>query len=167
MIVNELSGSSFVHKMQGLLFKSIGYEKLGQKYLDHYAEEQEWIEKYANRMMDLGCTPEVNVCHKSALIEDPKQYIEADLKLQREGVEAVSADACSGQRPDDLRHHQGLPGRRGRRSVLGRAAARPHRETGLPELASASDVNHNETSINHRCRIVDCSSEHPCGSTKQ
>ena len=87
MIVNELSGSSFVHKMQGLLFKSIGYEKLGQKYLDHYAEEQEWIEKYANRMMDLGCTPEVNVCHKSALIEDPKQYIEADLKLQREGVE--------------------------------------------------------------------------------
>lgn len=89
MIVNELSGSSFVHKMQGLLFKSIGYEKLGQKYLEHYAEEQEWIEKYANRMMDLGCTPEVNVCHKSALIEDPKQYIEADLKLQREGVEKL------------------------------------------------------------------------------
>ena len=89
MIVNELSGSSFVHKMQGLLFKSIGYDKLGQKYLDHYAEEQEWIEKYANRMMDLGCTPEVNVCHKSALIEDPKQYIEADLKLQREGVEKL------------------------------------------------------------------------------
>lgn len=89
MIVNELSGSSFVHKMQGLLFKSIGYDKLGQKYLDHYAEEQEWIEKYANRMMDLGCTPEVNVCHKSALVEDPKQYIEADLKLQREGVEKL------------------------------------------------------------------------------
>ncbi len=89
MIVNELSGSSFVHKMQGLLFKSIGYEKLGQKYLDHYAEEQEWIEKYANRMMDLGCTPEVNICHKSALVEDPKQYIEADLKLQREGVEKL------------------------------------------------------------------------------
>ena len=89
MIVNELSGSSFVHKMQGLLFKSIGYEKLGQKYLDHYAEEQEWIEKYANRMMDLGRTPEVNVCHKSTLVEDPKQYIEADLKLQREGVEKL------------------------------------------------------------------------------
>ena len=89
MIVNELSGSSFVHKMQGLLFKSLGYEKLGQKYLDHYTEEQEWIEKYANRMMDLGCTPEVNVSNKSDLVEDPKQYIEADLKLQREGVETL------------------------------------------------------------------------------
>ena len=89
MIVDELSGSSFVHKMQGLLFKSQGFEKLGQKYLDHFAEEQEWIEKYANRMMDLGCTPQVDISNKSALIEDPKAYIEADLKLQREGVEKL------------------------------------------------------------------------------
>ncbi|MBR2958384.1 MAG: hypothetical protein IKC19_01975 [Bacteroidales bacterium] len=89
MIVNELSGSSFVHKMQGLLFKSQGFEKLGQKYLDHFAEEQEWIEKYANRMMDLGCTPQVDISNKSVLIEDPKAYIEADLKLQRDGVEKL------------------------------------------------------------------------------
>ena len=75
--------------MQGLLFKSQGFEKLGQKYLDHFAEEQEWIEKYANRMMDLGCTPQVDISNKSALIEDPKAYIEADLKLQREGVEKL------------------------------------------------------------------------------
>ena len=39
MIVNELAGSAFVHKMQGQLFKSQGFAKLGQKYLDHYAEE--------------------------------------------------------------------------------------------------------------------------------
>ena len=75
--------------MQGLLFKSQGFEKLGQKYLDHFAEEQEWIEKYANRMMDLGCTPQVDISNKSALVEDPKAYIEADLKLQREGVEKL------------------------------------------------------------------------------
>ena len=89
MIVNELSGSSYVHKMQGLLFKSMGFEKLGQKYLDHYAEEQEWVNKYANRMMDLGCVPEVNISNQCKLIEDPKAYIEADLKLQREGVESL------------------------------------------------------------------------------
>ena len=89
MIVNELSGSSFVHKMQGLLFKSQGFEKLGQKYLDHYAEEQEWIDKYANRMMDLGCTPKIDINQKADLVEDAKAYIEADLKLQREGVESL------------------------------------------------------------------------------
>jgi len=89
LIVNELSGSSFVHKMQGLLFKSQGFEKLGQKYLDHYAEEQEWIDKYANRMMDLGVTPQVKVCNETSLVNDPVAYIEADMQLQREGVESL------------------------------------------------------------------------------
>ena len=89
LVINELSGSSFVHKMQGLLFKSQGFEKLGQKYLDHYAEEMEWVEKYANRMIDLGCVPEVKICNESKLIEDAKAYIEADLKLQRDGVEKL------------------------------------------------------------------------------
>jgi bacterioferritin len=40
-------------------------------------------------MMDLGCVPQVKVCNETALIEDAKAYIEADTKLQREGVEAL------------------------------------------------------------------------------
>ncbi|MBQ6254220.1 MAG: hypothetical protein IJK05_06185 [Bacteroidales bacterium] len=87
--MNELAGSAFVHKMQGQIFKSQGFTKLGQKYIDHYAEEMEWVEKYTNRMLDLGCVPEVNVCSQTTLIEDPKAYLEADLKLQREGVETL------------------------------------------------------------------------------
>ena len=89
LIVSELSGSSFVHKMQGLLFKSQGFEKLGQKYLDHYAEEMEWVEKYANRMLDLGCVPQVNIKNETTLINDAVEYIKADMKLQREGVEQL------------------------------------------------------------------------------
>ena len=89
MIVNELAGSSFVHKMQGQLFKSQGFGKLGQKYLDHYAEEMGWVEKYTDRLLDLGVVPEVKVNNSTKLIEDPKAYLEADLKLQKEGVEAL------------------------------------------------------------------------------
>ena len=89
MIVNELAGSAFVHKMQGQLFKSQGFEKLGQKYIDHYTEEMVWVEKYTDRMLDLGCVPQVKVCNESTLVEDAKAYIEADLKLQREGVESL------------------------------------------------------------------------------
>ena len=89
MIVNELAGSSFVHKMQGQLFKSQGFNKLGQKYLDHYAEEMGWVEKYINRLLDLGVVPEVKVNNATKLIEDPKEYLEADLKLQKEGVETL------------------------------------------------------------------------------
>ena len=89
LIVNELAGSSFVHKMQGQLFKSQGFEKLGQKYMDHYTEEMGWVEKFTNRMLDLGCVPQVKVCNESALINDAVDYINADMKLQREGVEAL------------------------------------------------------------------------------
>ncbi len=89
MIVNELSGSALVHKMQGLLFKSQGFEKLGKKYIDHYNEEMVWVEKYTNRMLDLGCIPQMKVCNETTLIENPKEYIEADLKIQREGVESL------------------------------------------------------------------------------
>ncbi len=89
MIVNELAGSAFVHKMQGQLFKSQGFTKLGQKYIDHYTEEMGWVEKYTDRMLDLGCVPQVKVCNETTLIENPKAYIEADLNLQREGVDAL------------------------------------------------------------------------------
>ena len=89
MIVNELTSSAFVHKLQGMLFKSQGFTKLGQKYLDHYDEEMGWVEKYANRMIDLGCMPEVKLHYDMKLIGDAKAYIEADLKIQREGVEML------------------------------------------------------------------------------
>ena len=89
MIVNELAGSAFVHKMQGLLFKSQGFTKLGQKYIDHYTEEMAWVEKYTERLLDLGCVPEVKLSQKARLIDDPKAYLEADLKLQKEGVETL------------------------------------------------------------------------------
>ncbi len=89
MIVNELAGSAFVHKMQGQLFKSQGFTKLGQKYIDHYNEEMVWVEKYTDRMLDLGFVPQVKVCNEATLIEDAKAYIEADTKLQREGVESL------------------------------------------------------------------------------
>ena len=89
MIINELAGSAFVHKMQGQLFKSQGFTKLGEKYIGHYNEEMAWVEKYTDRLLDLGVVPEVNVCSEAKLIEDPKAYIQADYKLQMEGVETL------------------------------------------------------------------------------
>ena len=88
-IVNELAGSAFVHKMQGQLFKSQGFSKLGEKYIGHYTEEMEWVEKFTDRMLDLGCVPQVKFCQECKLIEDPVDYIKADLKLQREGVDTL------------------------------------------------------------------------------
>ena len=89
LVVNELAGSAFVHKMQGQLFKSQGYSKLGEKYIGHYTEEMEWVEKFTDRMLDLGCVPQVKVCNETTLMGDAVEYINADMKLQREGVESL------------------------------------------------------------------------------
>ncbi len=88
-VINELTGSSFVHKMQGQLFKSQGFTKLGEKYMSHYTEEMGWVEKFTDRMLDLGCVPQVKVCNETALINDAVEYIKADMLLQREGVESL------------------------------------------------------------------------------
>lgn len=89
LIVNRLTEGAFVHKMQGQLFKSQGFEKLGKKYIDHYNEEMGWVEKYTDRMLDLGFKPQVQLNKEYELIEDAKAYIESDLKEQREGVEML------------------------------------------------------------------------------
>ena len=43
--VTGLSEGAFVHKVQGQIFKAQGFTKLGEKYIDHYTEEMEWVEK--------------------------------------------------------------------------------------------------------------------------
>ena len=52
--VTGLSEGAFVHKMQGQLFNSKGFTKLGQKYIDHFNEEMGWVEKFTERILDLG-----------------------------------------------------------------------------------------------------------------
>lgn len=88
-VANELTEGAYVHKMQGQLFKSQGFEKLGQKYIDHYNEEMGWVEKCADRMLDLGCVPQVHLHKECQLVNDAVAYVEQDLGIQREGVEKL------------------------------------------------------------------------------
>ena len=78
LIVNELTEGAFVHKMQGLLFKSQGFEKLGQKYIDHFNEEMEWVEKFVGRILDLGGDIKFEGAKTRELIKNPIDYIKAD-----------------------------------------------------------------------------------------
>jgi len=88
-IITELTEGALVHKMQGQIFKSQGFEKLGQKYIDHFGEEMDWVEKCADRMLDLGCQPQVQALKERKLIDDAKAYLMEDLRIQREGVERL------------------------------------------------------------------------------
>lgn len=87
--VTGLTEGALVHKQQGLIFKSQGFEKLGQKYIDHFSEEMAWVEKFTNRILDLGGEIKFEGAKCRELIHNPVDYIKADLKIQEDGVEML------------------------------------------------------------------------------
>ena len=54
LVVTGLSGQSFAHRIQGLVFGSKGLAALADKYAAHAEEEMGWVEKFVNRILDLG-----------------------------------------------------------------------------------------------------------------
>ncbi len=87
--VTGLSEGAFVHKVQGQIFKSQGFTKLGEKYIDHFNEEMGWVEKFTERILDLGCNVKFEGMKSRELISDPIEYVKADLAIQQPGVELL------------------------------------------------------------------------------
>jgi len=84
-----LSEGAYVHKLQGQMFKSQGFTKLGEKYISHFSEEMGWVEKFVDRIMDLGGEIKFEGMKERALISDPIAYIKEDLKIQEAGVDML------------------------------------------------------------------------------
>ncbi|MDE7403218.1 MAG: hypothetical protein K2M87_07385, partial [Muribaculaceae bacterium] len=82
-----LSNGAFVHKVQGQMIKSAGFNKLGEKYVSHYDEEMGWVTKFIDRILDLGGEVKVEDRPAAALVSDPIEYVKCDLKCQNEGLE--------------------------------------------------------------------------------
>ncbi len=87
--VTGLTEGAFVHKVQGHIFKSQGFTKLGDKYLGHYTEEMGWVEKFIERIIDLGGEVKVEAMKARELVNDPVDYIKEDLTIQEAGVELL------------------------------------------------------------------------------
>lgn len=84
-----LTEGALVHKLQGQIFKSQGFSKLGQKYIDHFNEEMEWVEKFVDRILDLGGDIKFEGAKSRELCCDPIAYIKADLEIQKAGVDML------------------------------------------------------------------------------
>ena len=87
--VTGLTEGALVHKLQGQLFKSQGFEKLGDKYINPFTEEMEWVEKFVDRILDLGGEVKFDGAKARDLVADPVDYIKADLAIQEKGVEIL------------------------------------------------------------------------------
>ena len=97
--VTGLTEGALVHKLQGQLFKSQGFEKLGEKYINHFTEEMEWVEKFVDRILDLGDEVKFDGAKARDLVAAPVDYIKADLAIQEKGVEILYK--CMAELHDD------------------------------------------------------------------
>ena len=87
--VTHLAEGAIVHKQQGIIFKSQGITKLGEKYINHFNEEMGWVEKFTERILDLGGEVKFEGMKSRDLICDPVEYVKADLAIQEPGVELL------------------------------------------------------------------------------
>ena len=87
--VTHLAEGAIVHKQQGMIFKSQGITKLGEKYINHFNEEMGWVEKFTERILDLGGEIKFEGMKSRDLICDPVEYIKADLAIQVQGVDIL------------------------------------------------------------------------------
>ena len=97
--VTHLAEGAIVHKQQGMIFKAQGFTKLGQKYVDHFNEEMGWVEKFTERILDLGGDVKFEGMKSRDLINDPIEYVKADLAIQVPGVELLMK--CMADLKDD------------------------------------------------------------------
>lgn len=89
LFATGLSEGAYVHKLQGQIFNSQGFNKLGDKYINHFNEEMGWVEKFIDRIIDLGGDIKFEGMKERALVADPVAYIKADLDIQRAGVDLL------------------------------------------------------------------------------
>jgi len=81
-----LAAQSLQHKIQGKVFASQGFSKLGEKFAEHAEEEMGWVDKFIDRIIDLGGQPKVEAAPAMPVTDDPVEYIKADVEVSRREV---------------------------------------------------------------------------------
>ncbi len=90
LIVTGLSSQSFSHRIQGLVFGSKGLAALADKYAAHAEEEMAWVEKFANRILDLGGEVKIEATPEVKVYDDIVEYLESEKKVSEEGIAQVT-----------------------------------------------------------------------------
>ena len=89
-IVSGLSAQSYGHRIQGLVFGSKGLTALADKYAEHADEEMGWVEKFANRILDLGGTIKIEATPEAKVYDDIVEYLKSEKKVSEDGIALVT-----------------------------------------------------------------------------
>ena len=84
-----LNAQSYQHKVQSQVFASQGFSKLAEKYAGHSKEEAEWVEKFVDRILDLGGEAKVEAAPAQAIYKDAVEFLKADLAVSVKEVPAL------------------------------------------------------------------------------
>ena len=84
-----LAAQSLQHKVESKIFSAQGLSKLGEKYAEHAQDEMEWVDKFIERIIDLGGSPKVEAAPAMPVCDDPVAYIKADLEVSVKEVPAL------------------------------------------------------------------------------
>lgn len=100
LFVTGLSNGAFRHATQSRVFASQGYSKLAQHLADHAKEENEWVEKFMDRILDLQGCVKVEAREAAKIIADPVEYQNAEIDIQRSGLDVLRK--CMEEVKDDV-----------------------------------------------------------------
>lgn len=89
LVVMGLSGQSFAHRIQGLVFGSKGLAALADKYAAHAEEEMGWVEKFVNRILDLGGEVKIGATPEIQVYEDIVEYLKHEKQVSEDGIAQV------------------------------------------------------------------------------
>lgn len=84
-----LNAQSYQHKVQSQVFASQGFTKLAEKYAGHSKEEAEWVEKFVDRILDLGGEAKVEAFPAQTIYKDAVEFLKADLAVSVKEVPAL------------------------------------------------------------------------------
>lgn len=86
IIITDLAQQADGHALQSRVFASEGFTKLADKYAEHASEERGWVDKCADRLLDLGCEVKLEAKKEAPVCKDPIDWIKYDLEVSKNGL---------------------------------------------------------------------------------
>ena len=90
LVVTGLASQIMGHRIHGLVFGSKGLVALAEKYAAHADEETAWLEKFANRILDLGGEIKIEATPGTKVYDDIVEYLRSEKRVSEEGIAQVT-----------------------------------------------------------------------------
>ena len=86
IIVTNLAQQADGHLIQSRVFAAKGFSKLASKYAEHATEERSYVEKFIDRILDLGGKVKLGNKKEGMIFENSIDFIKHDLQVSVDGL---------------------------------------------------------------------------------